>query len=312
MSANPGGDHRLLDGSDDAPSAAPFRTAAAAREAFGAVLLSDIKSWIDRGTSVWRKDTSNYTEEVAIVRDLAKPLLWGVGVTFFTFGTFRVSGSVWFQTFKRKQMAWLRSSGTDATATTTAGRSSRGTAAGTMRSSPMSGSRTTRGDRLLSEQDAAAKQDLGTLPMDILLSFVLGMSSTAFLIEPQEVAQKVGRIPLVSGKSVISDVSCDKWRKDYYARVPWKEFRAIEERQEENVLRTLRDFVHHCHVRDHAKRIVIAQQQQRLMNATSGVMFDDDEQSERLRSEAGTPVDVAIPREVMDQAMNEIAAAKHE
>jgi len=126
----------------------------------------------------------------------------------------------------------------------------------------------------LGSQVKKMASNLNTLPVDLAVSMLVGISTTLFLTRPQELMQDFARAPLLKGKSVFAEELCTPFSDEMkninemtYTYTPYKDLEAQQQTvipyselwRDENLgefdsLRAVRDFVHNCHKREELER----------------------------------------------------------
>lgn len=179
----------------------------------------------DRHKKAYYKDSTSseqdqihlaYSHELRILQSHFKPLIWGAGTSLVVFATFRLSK----HTGKLVQ--------------------------NTKSSSPhlryqfenLNRNRTT----------GAQLSDLSSVPLDLLLSFLVGTSTAIFLTDDEKVKQDIGNLPLVQGKSLLSETLCVPFLEEYQKIDPalWKS----KEGRNSASLQTIRTFCMNCQKRN--------------------------------------------------------------
>jgi hypothetical protein len=116
-----------------------------------------------------------------------------------------------------------------------------------------------------SYQKNALLSNLSTLPVDLAISLLVGISTSIFLTRPEDLLQDVSKAPLLQGKSVLREELCppfiremEQINRGYHTYTPSN---ADEKKQivsfqdlwkDENIgdfatLKAIRDFVANCH-----------------------------------------------------------------
>lgn len=126
----------------------------------------------------------------------------------------------------------------------------------------------------LGSQVKKMASSLNTLPVDLAVSMLVGISTTLFLTRPQELMQDFAKAPLLKGKSVFAEELCTPFSDEMkninemtYTYTPYKDLEAQQQTvipyselwKDENLgefdsLRAIRDFVHNCHKREELER----------------------------------------------------------
>lgn len=128
----------------------------------------------------------------------------------------------------------------------------------------------------LGSQVKKLTSNLNTLPVDLALSMLVGISTTLFLTRPQELMQDFAKAPLLKGKSVFAEELCTPFSNEMkninesmtYTYTPYEDSSEAQQQKvipyerlwrDENLgefdsLRAVRDFVHNCHQREELER----------------------------------------------------------
>jgi hypothetical protein len=125
----------------------------------------------------------DYDSELKILKPHFKPVMWGIGTTMTLFFSFRVSrhtGKIFIRkkgfSFERVHVA---KPGTNV------------------------------------QKKEKMKEDLLSIPMDILLSFIVGCSTALFLTDEKKLYRDIAKVPLVEGRSSFSDDLCTDFIRQY-------------------------------------------------------------------------------------------------
>lgn len=165
-------------------------------------------------------DGDQYRAERNILKKHYKPLLWGIGSSFVTFAAFRISKSRVFS----------------------------------QRASGLPGRREELFSMPQKEREQRDLLNKGlTIPVDLALSLLIGCSVTLFLTEKQQLQRDMSTIPLVPGRSLVSDELCEDFISEY-KRIPsefWK-----EPHHNYPSLYAISDFVLNCQKREAYERIL--------------------------------------------------------
>lgn len=124
-------------------------------------------------------------------------------------------------------------------------------------------------------QKNALLSNLSTLPVDLAISLLVGISTSIFLTRPEDLLQDVSKAPLLPGKSVLREELCPSFSREmeqvnqgYHAYTP-SSGNGVEEKQvvvpfqelwkDENIgdfasLNAIRDFVSNCHRAENADK----------------------------------------------------------
>lgn len=212
------------------------QTPAAALDAFFGVFKNKLSSVSGSGRhkAAWRgENAALYATELRIVRDHYTPFMWGIGCAVVTFASFRVSRHYRHRLDLQKK-----------------GKSRTGAAA--IRSEQAFGQDQERKFKLM-EQTIS-------VPVDLILSLAVGCSATLFLSDADKMRHDFSRIPLVKGRSLLSDELCADFSKESHR------FSAImnSSRHQNRSLDAIREFVSNCR-----KRAAYEDQLRKERNLTS-------------------------------------------
>ena len=116
------------------------------------------------------------------------------------------------------------------------------------------------------------------LGFDIMLSFFAAIEGTKYFTNTTQILDDISSIPLVKGKSLISDELCSDFI-NVYRSIPketWKQYEANDGEKQQGinmVLQTISSFVRNCHRRKMVEKDCFSE-----MNgdASSSVLTDDD------------------------------------
>lgn len=200
------------------------------------------KAYYNDSTSSGQDQTHlAYSHELRILQSHFKPLIWGAGTTLVVFATFRLSkhtGKLVQNT--NSSSPYLR-----------------------YQFEKLNRNRTTR------EQ----LSDLPSLPLDLLLSFLVGTSTAIFLTDDEKVKQDVGNIPLVQGKSLFSETLCAPFLEEYQKIDPalWKS----KEGRNSASLQTIRTFCMNCQKRNDVLNFMSTHRADEIVDSIQDVDDDD-------------------------------------
>jgi hypothetical protein len=195
-----------------------------------------------KAESAWRgTDARYYRAEKEIIRQHLDPFYWGAAVASFLFVTFRLSGSQAFARFRQKYL--LQASGRSAQSTTER--------TGTSQSSSEWKSYL---ERKQETRSRASDKPSSSLAFDIFVSFLVGCSSVAWLMKPEQKLHKdFARIPLVPGRSLVHKHMCEPMDRVYTHEIDPRAF-SVGEKPDE-VLVTFQSFVKNCRIRSEYIRV---------------------------------------------------------
>ena len=206
--------------------------------------------------------SSNYALERDMVKPHITPIVWGSSCVLVTLFSMRCGR--WYQQQQLRSL-WRTSGGTMtgvSTATTSTMRQRHPSLLDDVRVSGMksrqnnfnnTGSGTTSGESTIIDM---------TIPVDISLSLLFGISTTIFLSDKQRLLHDFAHAPLLEGRSVLAEELCMPFQKEIMesntnddATTTSSEelFQHDENLGDFDSLRAIRDFVIHCHMRE--KRI---------------------------------------------------------
>ncbi len=151
---------------------------------------------------------SQYEEELSLIRPHFKPIVWGFGSSVAVFISFRFNRSG----------AFMKSGGL---------------------LQRMSAVKNT-----LENQKMTMKESLFSLPGDLFLSTMIGLSTAIFLSDFSRIKQDVERIPLVKGRSLVADELCTDFVLQYNRMFFNSEKKLVE--QNKKIDQSLITFILNC------------------------------------------------------------------
>ena len=207
--------------------------------------------------------SSSYALERDMVKPHITPIVWGSSCVLVTLFSMRCGR--WYQQQQLRSL-WRTSSGGTMTGVST-------TTTSTMRQRHPSLLDDVRVSGMKSRQNNFNNTGSGTtsggstiidmtIPVDISLSLLFGISTTIFLSDKQRLLHDFAHAPLVEGRSVLAEELCMPFQKEIMennkdddATITSSEelFQHDENLGDFDSLRAIRDFVIHCHMRE--KRI---------------------------------------------------------
>ena len=206
------------------------------------------------GTTATQKDPRDYADERLLLQKHTTPFIWGVGCTVVTLVSLRFGR--WREAKHLGNQGYRRTANPSSPGTTSPFhlRDARQSGHGTPHSTSLSSSRK-------EEEMRKLTADLVTFPVDLALSILVGLSSTAFLSEPKEVARDLAKTPLLR-KSAIAETLClpfcnEKRTIDSTFKqggLPMSAIWTDANTQDFESLRAVRDFVSNCQAREEAAR----------------------------------------------------------
>uniref|UniRef100_A0A7S4MT16 Uncharacterized protein n=1 Tax=Odontella aurita TaxID=265563 RepID=A0A7S4MT16_9STRA len=179
---------------------------------FQSKLISASRS--GRHKAAWQgENASQYASERQIVREHYMPFMWGIGCAFVTFTSFQVS---------RRYRLNLSNKG----------RSRFGAAA--IKSEQAFGEDQERKMKLM--------EQAVSVPIDLVLSLVIGCSGAFFLLDIDRMRDDFSRIPLVKGRSLLSEELCADYSRESYR------FSSVmnKPKQDDPTIDAIREFVSNC------------------------------------------------------------------
>jgi len=196
----------------------------------------------NRHKAAWRgPNASHYSSELQLLKPHYAPFLWGVGSAAVSFLAFRIGGTVQFR------------------------RAAGGVGGGGFKLSKVgSSSSSTSGRRptgMAAANDAEAKSQLAgrilSIPVDLSLSLLIGCSTTIFLTDVDKLRTDMSVIPLVEGRSLVSDDLCGDFTKEYKKRPQsfWDGWDGVNA-EEQPSLNAIRAFVLNCKKREAHEKIL--------------------------------------------------------
>lgn len=215
------------------------------------------------------RNPRDYADERGLLQTHATPFIWGVGCTVATLASLRFGRWREAKHLVSVNQGYRRTANPTSSGTPPFLKDARRSGHATPHSTSLSSSRKEEEMRKLSA-------DLVTIPVDLALSILVGLSSAAFLSEPEEVARDMSRTPLLR-KSVIAETLClpfchekrtiDSSFKTYDVKdgrdhsapsrrqvVPMSEIWTDANTQDFESLRAIRNFVSNCQAREEAAR----------------------------------------------------------
>jgi hypothetical protein len=154
------------------------------RAKFSSVIRDSIMTCISEAPTIWKgPNGQDYIYEQSLFEKNTKPIMWGLGCTMICFVSFRLNASRSFQRFRQQ---YIRPSARSPSIQRTA-------------TSPV--------EQRKELQREMMSQAL-SVPVDLLLSILIGASATAFLTDWTQVQRDLQRVPGLPGKSVLADTMC--------------------------------------------------------------------------------------------------------
>ena len=197
-----------------------------AMEAFWSATKEGATRLLDEAPE-WRgPDARFYRREAAMFMEHVTPLYWGLAAGSFLFVTFRVSGSKRFQLYRDaylygKPMPTTTASNNDPTKQQWKSLLERQT-----------------------EEKAELANELTRLPFDIFISIMGGCSSVLLLSKPDKIERDFVAVPLVPGKSLISNTMCPPIQEVYVRQDP-----LVFDGSDVGLLKTFQGFAENCRIR---------------------------------------------------------------
>lgn len=195
------------------------QTPTAALDAFFSVFQKKLSSASQSGRhkAAWRgEDAAQYASELHHAREHYTPFMWGIGCAFVTFASFRISRGYRLKMQKRNQS---------------------GVGAAAIRSEHAFGEEQERKFKLVDQAIS--------IPVDLILSLAVGASATLFLSDADKMRDDFAKIPLVKGRSLLSEELCADFTSQSY-----RFSSVMNSRQHQNQsLDAIRDFVSNCQKR---------------------------------------------------------------
>ncbi len=170
-----------------------------------------------------RETIEDYKDELNILKSHTKPIMWGLGTAITLFASFRLSKFTGALRVKRRY----------------------GYGVGYEFENLKKGSESAR----KSSNDTTKQQmsNLASIPADLFLSTVVGLSATMFLTEVDKLQRDLASLPLIKGRSLIADELCEDFIKEYKA-IPDEVLNTDEARRSDS-LRNIKTFVDNCQAR---------------------------------------------------------------
>lgn len=222
----------------DAVSTKQAEELAQVKSKFWEILQNGVTNVMSDARNVWNSSRgTEYASEKAVISRSYQPVIWGVYSACLCFITFRVSGSKNFQQFRQSLLSGGRPP-------------ARKPEAPAQPAQPQQW-------KSFSERQMDANRDLldsaTSLPTDLLLSCMLGISVTALTTRPAVLRHNIESSPLLPGKSLLSKHLCPDMSKlhDRVGSDLWK--------NEDETLRSLRTFVLNCRKRQQLEHKIRAE-----------------------------------------------------
>jgi hypothetical protein len=89
--------------------------------------------------------------------------------------------------------------------------------------------------------------DATSIPADIFLSMIVGVSSALFLSDEEKIKDDLAQMPLIQGRSLVSEELCTDFIKEYEKVLP--QLWTSNEAKENTSMQAIRCFVTNCQKR---------------------------------------------------------------
>lgn len=233
------------------------------------LLLTDYSPDASQNQESQSINSNDYNAERKMIKPHLTPMIWGSSVMFVTLFSMRLGR--WYQ-------------GRHVVGRTLSNRASSSNQRTTNNAKSLQDARHTKqgqnynnnSDSPFNPRNELKKElmsSLNTLPVDMALSMLTGISTTVFLTRPHYLMKDFSNAPLLEGKSVLAEELCLPFRKEMdnvngmfhtytpYTNankdmpvqrqvVPYSELWKDENLGEFDSLRSIRDFVVNCHERE--------------------------------------------------------------
>jgi hypothetical protein len=191
----------------------------------------------------------DYLYERDIIKRNYSCVMWGVWATCICFASFRLGANPRFQQYRSRLFSEWTTSGTGSTPS----RTPKTTTTHTLSKEYKSPS------DIQHEQLRDRLSQASSVPLDLFLSLLIGTSAATFLADFGQITNDFQNLPLVYGRSVVSDVLCQDMMGAY------------DQIRDDNVqtddrLRVMRTFVMNCRKRSEMEAFL--RQQAHLPNDT--------------------------------------------
>lgn len=206
---------------------------------FWSILQGGLTKLMAEAQGTWNgPDAQDYASEKILLSRCYRPLMWGMGATCLCFVTFRVTGSASFRQLKQTLKMQGNRKPLKKQPSEDKGKNQ-------WKSSS---------ERILEERTAALN-DVMTMPVDAILSIMIGISITGITLSPSQRKKELEIAPLLRGKSLLSQYMCQDMKQLYHQADPtlWKE--------PDETLETLRNFAINCKKRDEVEQVIRHEQQ---------------------------------------------------
>ncbi len=164
----------------------------------------------------------DFREELHLLKPHTKPILWGIGTALTLFASFRFSKFTGALRVKRRYGYGVGYEFENLKKGSSVGKNS---------------------------NDATKQQmsNLASIPADLFLSTVVGLSATMFLTEVDKLQKDLASLPLIKGRSLIAEELCEDFIKEY-KEIP-EEVLNTDEALQSDSLRNIKMFVDNCQTR---------------------------------------------------------------
>jgi hypothetical protein len=211
------------------------------KSVFWKILQDDLSNVMSEAPQVWSGPNSpDFRYEKALLQRCYGPFVYGLGATCLCFITFRVSGSAWFKQWRNNITQNTRPASSPV---------SRRTASNEKRASEWKPS----SERLMEERREKINEAY-SLPIDIMLSTLIGVSVSGLTLRPSRLKHDFERTPLLPGRSLISKHLCPDMTRLHNRVDPtlWE--------KGDSTLEALRTFVDNCRKRGEMERVIRIEQ----------------------------------------------------
>ena len=209
------------------------------RSKFWSIMQDGLSKLMSDAKGAWSgPDSQDYALEKTLIKECYRPFMWGMASTCLCFVTFRVTGTTWFRQLRQSVMP---------TSTRTTSISTKPPPV------PEVKQWKSYSERVMEEQRDKLN-DAFSLPTDLLLSVMIGLSVTGITTRPSVLKRDFENAPLLPGKSLVSKYLCTDMTKLYNRVDPslWE--------KEDGTLEALRNFALNCGKRDQLEQEIRREQ----------------------------------------------------
>mmetsp|Transcript_20300 Transcript_20300/g.29363 ORF Transcript_20300/g.29363 Transcript_20300/m.29363 type:complete len:216 (-) Transcript_20300:249-896(-) len=189
-------------------------TADDAKSGFWSIVQSSLSDLMAEAPTVWKgPQADDYATERTMIQRNYTPIYWGIGSSLIVFATFRITGSQQYRHFLMRR-----------------------------RNLPIP----------LEDPTEAAKNRLMSLPIDLMLSLLIGVSATLFNIKTTVLQKDFETAPLVQGKSLVVKHFCPPMTHLHHRIDPG----LLRKIPQDNTIESLKAFVNNCKAREETEAAI--------------------------------------------------------